>query len=796
MSDSIVINDNAVDFTDVTLALVDTGESPEHRIVLAAANSPLVLTKLNANQDSTSFQEVLNSSSSSLISDSPAATVGSIILPHHLNLDNIQQKLVNNASLPEIETRTNKNSSVSIQLNASSYYVVAVSLFKEWVMLLDSQKVDINLAGIPLTLINAVNHLDKGGSTERSLVRLSSTSGQVTVTFYNTTHLVTVQGSKQAIDGFAHCAFVPFINKQLEERANEINTFSGNLPSHPRKTVPDSPTRLAAAHTPLPPSPIGTPLALETNLRTPPRRIDLRKSQILPDTFFLESMQESPEKADQENSVLLQVLEEEQLPSNSPRKSVIVFAKQTEGVLGGGAGNQVVKPFRVSLDAGPTTNSPSDHLFPKVSIIEIIDEDEVVHVEDEKPYQCGTCAKTFEDEESVNVHIENHTTYDLEQRMEKLEKAIMTERRTNAYKIELLEHKVEALESQLKKARQAPPPAQPLPCTKFFSCNTCGHRAPTIHTLNAHMASMHSHQPKTAKAPPTSPVFACNQCNYKSPSGPALKTHTSEMHQQTNKQPTQTTMMIGDSNMKTISCRTVEASLGGGKLLCGNHIASTLKEIRTAETGRPGSAYNSDPEYPGSRFRKSSFKEIVPQMLAKQPCDNLVLQSPANDLTNLSQVPEQQHQGWAEQSSRNMVNIAEQAISRNQNIKKVVLLEHLPRVDSDHLAALANHSNSALRQFAASSIFSNQIFVASHSSLNPINEEKTIAIFGPRNRGDGIHLRGSEGPRRHTSSVISALQSVGIAGWSTQAGKGSAKPQVTSYSQVLKTGNRFQQLNL
>ena len=217
--------------------------------------------------------------------------------------------------------------------------------------------------------------------------------------------------------------------------------------------------------------------------------------------------------------------------------------------------------------------------------------------------------------------------------------------------------------------------------------------------------------------------------------------------------------------------------------------------MRTADTGRPGSAYNSDPEYPGSRFRKSSFKEVVPKILAKQPCDNLVLQSPANDVTNLSQVPEHQHQGWAEQSSRNMVNIAEQAILANPNMKKVVLLEHLPRADSDHLAALAIHSNSALHQFASSSIFSNQIVVASHSGLNPSTEEKTVAIFGPRNRGDGIHLRGSEGPRRHTSSVISALKSVGIAGWSTQASKGSAKPQFMSYSQALKTNNRFQQLN-
>ena len=428
-------------------------------------------------------------------------------------------------------------------------------------------------------------------------------------------------------------------------------------------------------------------------------------------------------------------------------------------------------------------------------ITETIDDEEVVLVEDEKPYQCGTCAKTFKDEASVNTHMETHTKYDLEQRMEKLEKAMTTERRTNNYKIELLEHKVVALESQLRRARQALPPSQPEPApSTFFPCNKCRYRAPTTHTLNAHLANAHPHPPKAPKAQPAPPLHPCNQCNYRGSSKSDLEAHIGKNHkqQETN---TQTTLMIGDSNMKTVNCRTVETSLGGGKLLCGSHITSDRKEMRTAETGRPGSAYNSDPDYPGSRFRKSSFKEVVPQILAKQPCDNLVLQSPANDLTNLSQVPEHQHQGWAEQSSRNMVNIAEQAILANPNMKKVVLLEHLPRADSDHLAALAIHSNSALHQFDNSSIFSNQILVASHSGLKPTTEEKTVAIFGPRNRGDGIHLRVSEGPRRHTSSVITALQSVGIAGWSTQAIKGSAKPQVMSYSQALKTNNRFQQLN-
>ena len=65
-----------------------------------------------------------------------------------------------------IETKTNKNDTKSIQFNPGSFYIVAVSLFREWIMLLETQNLDINLSGIPLTLINGANHLDKGGSKE------------------------------------------------------------------------------------------------------------------------------------------------------------------------------------------------------------------------------------------------------------------------------------------------------------------------------------------------------------------------------------------------------------------------------------------------------------------------------------------------------------------------------------------------------------------------------------------------------------------------------------------------------
>ena len=477
MSISIANIDNAVDSNDVTLALCDTRVNPEHKMVLAAANPPVVQMKSKADLDSTSSQEVLKPSSTLIIPDLPAATVGSITLPHQLNHDNIQQKLVNNLSLPMMETKTNKNDTKSIQFNPGSFYIVAISLFREWIMLLESQNLDIVLSGIPLTLINGANHLDKGGSKERSLIRLSSEFGQITVTFYNTTHKITIQGNKQAVDLF-DSALDPFINKQLVEKSNEINNFNNNLnqqTNRPPLPPPTSPT-LTAARTPLPlspPSPTNRhpPLALEVDSCSPLRKIDLTKSQIVPDDIFLHSLQEAPtdDEEDFENSFTLEIetvekqrveTQDKQLPTNPTRKSVIVLAKQAEGELGGGVGNQVVSSQGVSLVGNSTNSSPTEHIFPKVITTETTDDDEVVLVEDERPYQCGTCAKTFKDEASVNAHIETHKKSDLEKRMEKLEKTMEIERRANNYKIELLEHKVAALESQLRRTRQGLPPTR------------------------------------------------------------------------------------------------------------------------------------------------------------------------------------------------------------------------------------------------------------------------------------------------------------------------------------------------
>ena len=293
-------------------------------------------------------------------------------------------------------------------------------------------------------------------------------------------------------------------------------------------------------------------------------------------------------------------------------------------------------------------------------------------------------------------------------------------------------------------------------------------------------------------------TFSCNDCRYRCSDFRNLDQHIATKHQRPHHIP-DLTLMVGDSQMKTVYCRRVEAALGG-KLVCGEHIATKSPGRRSPRAGKPGRAYNSVSSWPYAKYTESSIDNVVPQLLSqtKSFITTLVIQSPTSDITNLHAVPEQDHKDLVLQSARNVVSTAEKALADHPSLRKAVILEQLPRKDSIHFYSLTLVYNSTLQKLAAASHHSSQLFVTGHPSLSPTTEAKTTAMFGsPANpRSDGIHFRGAEGARRHTDSVISALKSAGLAGWNTQGHRGAARLQPSGpNSQTGQTGNRFQPLN-
>ena len=65
---------------------------------------------------------------------------------------------------------------------------------------------------------------------------------------------------------------------------------------------------------------------------------------------------------------------------------------------------------------------------------------------------------------------------------------------------------------------------------------------------------------------------------------------------------------------------------------------------------------------------------------------NLVLLSPTSDLTNMiGKEEESSHVAWAKQSAMNMFHIMQKALRSNPTLKKVCIIEMLPRMDGQHL---------------------------------------------------------------------------------------------------------------
>ena len=316
-------------------------------------------------------------------------------------------------------------------------------------------------------------------------------------------------------------------------------------------------------------------------------------------------------------------------------------------------------------------------------------------------------------------------------------------------------------------------------------------------------------------------TWQCTQCKLKCSSLVNLDLHLDAKHPPSPKKQPEFTLMVGDSTMKTVNGRKVEQAMGGGQLLCDGSRAGATRQ-RSPRGGHPGRAYNSVPNWPEGKFTQSSFQEVVPRLLSTRPYRNLVIQSPTSDITNLWGVPEEHlHRDLVLQSARNMVTTAEHAIAHTPSLRKVLILGMLPREDHLLLASHAAFYNSTLRELVAASPLHLQIHVGSHSTLTPNTEAKKVAIFGPISRSDGIHLKGAEGVRRHTSSVVSALQAAGLAplasqlaatyhtqsssqqaarnqssDWATQGRRGAARAQQpASYSQALQTSNQWQVLN-
>ena len=174
-----------------------------------------------------------------------------------------------------------------------------------------------------------------------------------------------------------------------------------------------------------------------------------------------------------------------------------------------------------------------------------------------------------------------------------------------------------------------------------------------------------------------------------------------------------------------------------------------------------------------AKFPESNFTSVIPEMLKSDKFDNLIVQAGSVDITNLkTKVQPTKHFEYFRQetviSAKNLFSACENALKRNPNLKKVVIMKQTPRYDTTEAdpssikPVLSQLFNNSVTELWMTSQLKDKIFVGNHT----IDCTGSIREARYRNtktgRYDGIHLFGSSGKKAYTNSVMNILKQAGI----------------------------------
>lgn len=206
--------------------------------------------------------------------------------------------------------------------------------------------------------------------------------------------------------------------------------------------------------------------------------------------------------------------------------------------------------------------------------------------------------------------------------------------------------------------------------------------------------------------------------------------------------PPQQIVILGDSNQQFLDSGSLASHFG--------------LPVHSGEKDKSNRAYNSQPDWPGARYKERSLDIQVTEVLNKynhfERKTLLVIQAPLNDLTNLSEMPREKAREFAQKSSFNTFQTASYAL-RCGDLPLVVVLSRPRRADDAALSELTAYSNNHLATLIEESGLENLVLFED-SSLQEFSKSQ---LYGRRNF-DGIHFRGSHGVIAYTSFVKAGIQ--------------------------------------
>jgi hypothetical protein len=198
-----------------------------------------------------------------------------------------------------------------------------------------------------------------------------------------------------------------------------------------------------------------------------------------------------------------------------------------------------------------------------------------------------------------------------------------------------------------------------------------------------------------------------------------------------------------------------------------------IKYVHYVHYDHPYRAYSSVHDKT-ARWPEYNFTDCVDYTLKNPGIENfdvLLMSAPTVDISNMDTSkmnPKDSTETFqlnARKSSHNMFRLAERSLRQNNNLKKVIILEHPPRFDQTDVdptslkPALARLANATLGKLWLNSKLKDKIVIGHHSleSSGAGDAHKARYVNPKTGKYDGVHLYGVTGCKDYANSLKSIM---------------------------------------
>ena len=145
---------------------------------------------------------------------------------YYLNDEATEKKLKKGAKVKDFTKVHNKDDSFTLKFSTGAYITTVIPLIKFW---METKVIDeADTDGLEVEIVSVKSKMDKGGTIEGYTVRLQVEGEEVTITLWDTTLKILVQGGLRQVQ-FTTRALIPYLENEIDACKRDIDRTNAKV---------------------------------------------------------------------------------------------------------------------------------------------------------------------------------------------------------------------------------------------------------------------------------------------------------------------------------------------------------------------------------------------------------------------------------------------------------------------------------------------------------------------------------------------------------------------------------------